>query len=150
MVDVKKVPTDLLINYVAKSLKEDERIKVPEWVSFVKTGIHREKGWTQPDWYYIRLASTLRKISLNGPVGISRLSQEYGGRVDRGSKRYHPAAGSRSIVRHMLNTLEELGYVKKDPKGRIISPQGQSLLDKTSKEALKELVEKDKSFEKFL
>lgn len=150
MADVKKVPTELLLSNVAQTLKGDKRIKAPEWLNFAKAGIHKEKAWEQPDWYYTRLASTLRKIFINGPIGASRLSQEYGGRVDRGSQRYHPASGSRAIVRHMLETLESLGYVKKEPKGRVIAPAGQSLLDNASKAAIKELAEKDKTFEKFL
>lgn len=150
MTDVNKVPVELLLSNVAKTLKGDERIKAPEWLKYAKAGVHKEKTWDQPDWYYVRLASTLRKIYLNGPIGTVKLSQAYGGPVDRGSKRYHPAPGSRSIVRHMLNTLEELGYVKKEPKGRVIAPAGQSILTNASKAAIKELTEKDKSFEKFL
>ena len=150
MVDVKKVPTDVLLKNLAEGFKSNKKIKIPEWVEFAKAGIHKEKAWEQPDWYYTRLASTLRKVFIMGPIGISKLSEEYGGRVDRGSKRYHPAKGSRSIVRHMLQTLEELGLVKKVTEGRVISPEGNSLLDKVSKDTLTTLSEKDKTFEKFL
>ncbi len=76
-----------------------------------------------------------------------------GGKVDRGgSKRYHPAkGGSRFIVRHMLQTLESLGYVRKDgTKGRVISPQGQSLIDKVSREVLQKLAEKEPSLAKYI
>ena len=117
MVDVKKVPPDMLLNNLAETFKGDKRVEVPEWASYLKAGIHREKSWEDPDWYYKRLASTLRKVYLNGPIGISKLSEEYGGRVDRGSISYHPAKGSRFIVRKMLLQLESLGYVKKDRKG---------------------------------
>ena len=121
MVDAKKIPPSALVEGLTEEFKEMKEIKVPEWVEFLKAGIHREKPWEQQDWYYRRLASTLRKVSLMGPVGIEKLGQEYGGSVDRGSKRYHPASGSRFIVRHMLNTLESMGYVKKDSKGRMLS-----------------------------
>lgn len=149
MVDVKEVPADLLINKVASGFKE-QNITIPEWTKYLKDGIGREKAWTQDDWYYTRLASVLRKIYLNGNIGISRLSQEYGSRQDRGTKRYHPVAGSRFIIRNILQTLESMGYVKKDKAGRILTPAGQSLLDKASKEVMKELSEKDKVFEKYL
>ncbi|EQD31394.1 30S ribosomal protein S19e [mine drainage metagenome] len=125
-------------------------IKIPEWVEFLKAGVHREKSWEQTDWYYRRLASTLRKVSLMGPIGIAKLGQEYGGSVDKGSKRYHPASGSRFIVRHMLNALESLGYVKKDAKGRMLSPKGMSLVEKTSTKVMKELVEKNPELKKYL
>ncbi len=150
MVDVKKVPPDLLLNHLVQILKTDKRIEVPEWTLFLKAGIHREKSWDDPDWYYRRLASTLRKVYLMGPIGISKLSEEYGGRVDRGSKSYHPAKGSRFIVRKMLNQLEALGYVKKDRNGRTVSPAGSSLLDKSSKEVMKNLVQSNPSLEKYL
>lgn len=149
MVDVKEVPADLLINKVASGFKE-QNIAIPEWTKYLKDGIGREKSWTQDDWYYTRLASVLRKIYLNVNIGISRLSQEYGSRQDRGTKRYHPVSGSRFIIRNILQTLESMGYVKKDKTGRILTPAGQSLLDKASKEVMKELSEKDKVFEKYL
>ncbi len=148
MVDVKKVPPQLLLKNLAKKFQADKRVKPEDWMKFVKSGVHKEKTWDQDDWYYTRLASTLRKVYLNGPIGTSRLSEHYGGRVDRGSKRYHPARGSRSIIRHTLIALEKLGYVKKGKEGRIVSPEGQSLLDNASKEVIKELIEKDKTLEK--
>ncbi len=150
MVNVRNVNTDSLIEKVKEELQKDDRVKVPEWVQFLKAGIHREKAWEQTDWYHRRLASTLRKVYLEGPIGISRLSAEYGGRVDRGSKRYHPARGSRFIVRHMLETLEQLGYVKKDQRGRTVSPRGESFLNKVSVQVIKDLAEKDPRFKKFL
>jgi small subunit ribosomal protein S19e len=150
MVNVRNVQTDSLIEKVSEELKKDDRIKVPEWVDLLKAGIHREKSWTQPDWYHRRLASTLRKVYLKGPIGISKLSAEYGGRVDRGSKKYHPARGSRFIVRHMLEELEQLGYVMKDQKGRSISPKGESFLFKVSADIVKNMAEKDEKFKKFM
>ncbi|EQD26205.1 30S ribosomal protein S19e, partial [mine drainage metagenome] len=150
MVDVRNIQTASLIEKVSEELQKDDRIKVPEWVDILKAGIHKEKSWTQPDWYHRRLASTLRKVYLNGPIGTSKLSAEYGGRVDRGSKKYHPARGSRFIVRHMLEELERLGYVKKDQKGRTISPKGESFLTKVSTEIVKNMAEKDEKFKKFM
>ncbi len=149
MVDVKEVPADLLINKIASGFKE-QNVAIPEWTKYLKDGMGREKSWTQDDWYYTRLASVLRKIYLNGNIGISRLSQEYGSRQDRGTKRYHPVSGSRFIIRNILQALESMNYVKKDKTGRILTPAGQSLLDKASKEVMKELSEKDKVFEKYL
>ncbi|MCL4330381.1 MAG: 30S ribosomal protein S19e [Candidatus Thermoplasmatota archaeon] len=150
MVNVERVPVNLLLNKVAQKLKEDKRVEVPEWVNFLKAGIHTEKAWENDDWYVVRLASTLRKLYLKGPIGISKLSAEYGGRVDRGSKPYHPAKGSRYIIRNMFQTLEELGYAKKDKSGRVISPQGISLLEKTSKELIAELSKENEIYKKFI
>ena len=150
MADVKKAPTQKLINKMAEAFSEDKRLESPDWLRYVKAGIHKEKAWEQPDWYYRRLASTLRKVYVMGPIGISRLSAEYGGRVDSGSRMYHPGTGSRAIVRHMLETLEKIGYVKKNQRGRQISPQGQAFIDKAVNGVMKAVVETDKSMEKYL
>lgn len=150
MVDARHAPKDSLIEKMKVELEKDDRIKVPEWVNFVKAGVHKEKSWLQTDWYHRRLASTLRKVYTLGPIGLSRLSAEYGGRVDRGSQRYHPKRGSRFIVRHMLSTLEELGYVKKDQKGRSISPAGVSFITKAAKEVITEGSKQDEKLKKFI
>ncbi len=149
MVDVKKIPADVMIKELSRQLSSDKRIKVPEWASFLKAGIHRENSWDQEDWYYIRLASTLRKLYLNGAIGISRLSAQYGDAVDRGSQRYHPGKGSRFIIRDIFHTLEKLGLVKTTPKGRILSPDGQKLLDHVAKDAIKKLAEENPALQKY-
>ena len=150
MTDALKVPPDMLIERITEIFKKDERIKVPDWTRYLKAGVHREKKWETTDWFYRRLASTLRKISVYGPIGISRLSSEYGGRVDAGSKRYHPGNGSRFIIRHTIKTLEELGYVKTEKRGRSLTPQGTSLVEKTSKELMKSISEKTPALQKYL
>lgn len=149
MVDVKKVPADIMIKELSKKLSEDKRIKVPDWATFLKAGMQRENAWEQPDWYYTRMASTLRKLYVNGTIGISRLSAQYGGPVDRGSKRYHPGRGSRYIIRDIFHTLEKLGFVKTGSSGRSLSSEGQKLLDHVARDALKKLAESDKRLEKY-
>ncbi len=149
MVNVKEVPADVLIHNLALELKS-MKVEEPEWTKYLKDGIGKEKSWTQEGWYYTRMASILRKIYINGNLGIARMSQEYGSRQDRGSKRYHPVQSSRYIIRSMFHALESLGYLKKNKIGREITPAGQALLDKVSREAMKSLSEKDKSFEKYL
>lgn len=149
MVDVKKVPADIMVHELSKRLSEDKRIKEPDWTAFLKAGIHRENSWEQEDWYFVRLASTLRKLYINGAIGISRLSAQYGDATDRGSKRYHPEKGSRFIIRDMFHTLETLGLVKKTATGRVLSPEGQKLLDQVAKEAIKKASEADPRLEKY-
>ncbi len=150
MVNVKEVPADLLVNELTLQFQEMGNIEVPEWTLYTKSGVHREKGWTQNDWYYRRLASTLRKVYVRGNIGIQRLSEEYGGRKDGGSKPYHPAAGSRSIVRHMFNKLEELQLIKKTEKGRSVTPKGQAMLDKAAKKIMEKLAEENPELKKYL
>ncbi len=136
MVTVYDVDPDVLLKELAERLKKED-VKVPEWANWVKTGVHREKGPVQDDWWYLRLASVFRKIYIMGPIGTSRLAAEYGGKVDRGTKPYHARKGSRSIVRKCLQQLESLGYVEKNKKGRVVSPKGRSYLDKLAEELLK-------------
>ncbi len=135
MVSVYDIDPDAFIKELAEQLKKE--VTPPEWAKWIKTGIHREKGPVNDDWWYVRLASVFRKIYILGPIGISRLAGEYGGKVDRGTKPYHAAKGSRSIVRKCFQELESLGYVTKDKKGRVLTPKGKSYLDKLALELSK-------------
>ncbi len=150
MVTVYDVPPDKLIRAVAEKLKKEKKTEPPEWTRWVTTGVHKEKGPEQEDWWYVRLASVLRKIYIMGPIGTSRLAAEYGGKEDRGSKRYKARKGSRAIVRKALQQLEELGYVKKDKNGRTVTPQGRSFMDNTAHEIMKDLVKENPQMEKYM
>jgi small subunit ribosomal protein S19e len=139
MVTVYDVPPALLIEKTAKKLKEIG-VKEPSWAPFVKTGAHKERRPENPDWWYIRCASILRKIYVNGPVGVERLRTAYGGRKNRGHAPEHFVKGSGNIIRTALQELERLGLVAKTEEGRVITPKGQSLLDNTAKEVRDEII----------
>ncbi len=140
MVTVYDVPPEKLIAKTAAQLKQMDTIQAPDWAEFVKTGMHTEKAPLQQDWWFTRTASVLRKVYLIGPVGSSRLAAEYGGFVDRGSRPNRAVKGSRAIARRCLIQLEKSGLVAKDKKnGRVITPKGQALLDKMSKEVYDEI-----------
>jgi small subunit ribosomal protein S19e len=126
------VPPHDLISAVAQDLKSASKVQPPEWAPFVKTGVHKEMPPTNPDWWYVRCASILRRIYIDGPVGVSRLRSYYGGKHRRTVATAAFAKGSGSIVREALQQLEKAGYVKKTKKGRIIAPQGQAFLDDTA------------------
>ena len=70
---------------LAEKLKGNKEISIPEWAKYVKTGIHKEKGPEQKDWWHIRAAAILRKLYVKGPLGVEKLRSEYGGKRDRGS-----------------------------------------------------------------
>lgn len=151
MTTVFDVPPDILIEAVADDLRKEEKARPPEWAAFVKTGVHREKSPQDPDWWFGRLAAILRKVYVNGPIGTSRLAAEFGGRRDRGSAPYHPAKGSRSVVREGLAQLEALGYVQKaDKSGRVVTPQGKSYLDNRAHGILKRLSDERPELVKYL
>ena len=149
MVTAYDVPADRLIARAAEKLKE-MGVEPPGWASWVTTGIHRERAPEQDDWWYIRLASVLRKVYIKGPIGTSRLAAEYGGKVDRGSERYHPAKGSRCIVRKCLQQLESLGLVESTKEGRVISSKGRSFLDNTAREVMDVLVQEMPEMKKYV
>ncbi len=140
MATVYDVPGDLLVERLAAKLKEFEEIKPPEWATFVKTGRHKERVPEQQDWWYHRTASILRKVYVDGPVGIQRLRTWYGGRKNRGHAPEHFYRAGGSIIRKALQQLEEAGLVKTIPgEGRVITAKGQSLVDSTATELKRDL-----------
>ena len=127
MTTVFDVPADLLIEKVAEEFKENDKINSPAWSNFVKTGVHKERKPENIDWWYVRCASILRRVYIDGPVGVRSLRTFYGGKKDRGVNPEKFRKGSGSIVRVALHQLEDAGYVEKVDAGRIITPQGRSL-----------------------
>ena len=133
MTTIYDVPADSLISEVAKELTENKKINPPEWVPFVKTGVHKERRPENPDWWYVRCASILRRVYMDGPVGINSLKTYYGGKKDRGTSPEKFQKGSGSIIRVALKQLEDAGFVAKaGDEGRIVTPVGKSFLDKAS------------------
>ncbi|MGI6565145.1 30S ribosomal protein S19e [uncultured Methanosphaera sp.] len=138
------VPADSLISAVSKELKENDKINAPAWTLFVKTGVHKERRPEDPDWWYVRTAALFRRVYVDGPVGISRLQTKYGGNKDRGTNPEKFRKGSGSIIRTALQQLEDAGYVQQTEEGRIVTPAGQSYLDKKSAELVKDIPELSK------
>ncbi|HVO78163.1 MAG TPA: 30S ribosomal protein S19e [Methanomassiliicoccales archaeon] len=135
MVTAYDVPAEKLIALTAAKLREIDTIKPPEWAEFVRTGRHTEKAPSQKDWWYTRAASILRKVYILGPIGTSRLAEEYGGFADRGSKPNKAVKGSRNIARKCIMQLEAGGLVAKSKnKGRVITAKGQKMIDALAKE----------------
>jgi small subunit ribosomal protein S19e len=135
------VPADKLIHALAEYLKENvKEITPPTWSYYVKTGRHAERVPTQPDIWYIRCASLLRRIYLEGPVGVERLRTVYGGRAKKGMRREHFYKASGSWIRKPLQQLEKANLITKlDNKGRIVTDKGRSLIDRIAFKLLKEL-----------
>ncbi len=134
------VPAKALIDEVAKKLQKEKAIEKPEESSFLRTGVHKENPPEDPNWWYTRCASVLRKIYINNGLGVEHLKAEYGGRKDRGSKPYRAKSGSGAIARKAVQQLEKAGYLTKvKGRGRILTPKGRSFLDNTSHEVMKNI-----------
>lgn len=135
------VPADMLIDRLSGYLKESvKEIQPPEWSGYVKTGSHVERAPQNPDWWYVRSASILRKLYMKGPVGVSRLRNEYGGRKRRGVRPAHFVKAGGNTIRTILQQLEQAGLAQKDgAKGRTVTGKGRSLLDAVSTQIKREL-----------
>jgi len=149
------VPPDALIARVAEYIKKNRtEVTPPAWAKFVKTGAQAERPPQNPDWWFIRAASVLRKVYIMGPIGISRLRKEYGGRRRRGSRPDHFVRGGGAIIRKVLQQLEGAKLVKTlEKKGRVVTDEGRGLMDalagkvkrKTEKKAPKRKAPKRKA-----
>ncbi len=143
------VPANDLIMKIEESLKKNECMKPPLWKSFVKTGVHKELPPINDDWWFTRGAALLRSVYINGPIGVERLSSIYGGKQNRGSKPHIKVKGSGSIIRKLLQQLENSGLVESTSNGRKITPSGQSFIDNLSYETKKEILEKYPELKKY-
>lgn len=121
-----------LIEKAAEALKKE--ITMPAWAKFVKTGHAKERPPENPEWWYRRAASMLRKIYRHGPIGTNKLKKKYGSKKNRGHKPEARYVGSGKIIRVILQQLEQKQLIKQETKGvhkgRVVTPKGKSFLDK--------------------
>jgi len=145
------VPSSQLIAKLAKHLKGNvDSVKPPSWAPYAKTGTHVQRVPDDPDWWYVRAASLLRKVYLKGPIGLEHLKSDYGGRKDRGFRPEHTKKGGGAIVRNALKQLEEAGLVSTvKAKGRVVTPEGRKTLDLLSAEVKKELEKANPELKKY-
>ena len=136
MTTVYDVPADHLIRKAAEELKNRQEIKPPAWAAFAKTGVHKEMPPEDPDWWFTRAAAVLRRVYVDGPLGVERMRSFYGGSKNRGSKPNAFRKGSGSILRKALQQLEAAGLVIHDKTGRRVSPAGMAFLDGVAREVL--------------
>ncbi|MFA6461555.1 MAG: 30S ribosomal protein S19e [Candidatus Woesearchaeota archaeon] len=134
MTHILEVDANDLISKVADELKKQKLVQPLEWSNFVKTGHHKQRHPENPDWWYYRAASLLRSVAKLGPVGTEKLRTKYGGLKNRGHKPEHFYKASGSIIRKILQQLEKSQLIKQavvaNHKGRVLTPQGVSLIDK--------------------
>ncbi|KQC05736.1 MAG: 30S ribosomal protein S19 [Methanoculleus sp. SDB] len=129
MTTVYDIPSDVFIKKVAEELKKLDSVTPPDWAMFSKTGVHKQAPPEAEDWWYTRAASILRRVYVDGPVGVQRMRSFYGGKRDRGSNPYQFRRGSGSILRKILQQLEAAGYVENGREGRKVSAAGRSFMD---------------------
>lgn len=146
------VPADALIEALADEL--DGRLDPPEWASVAKAGANRELPPDSDGFWERRAASILRKIAMNGPIGVERLRSIYGG-AKEGSNRYgsapaRHAKGSGNIIRTIIQQLEAEGLVEEaGSAGRQVTAEGRSLIDEVAGDVLAELAEDHPALERY-
>jgi len=128
-----QVKSQDFVKKCSEELKKIKEIQMPEWAKYAKTGVHKKFPPHQEGWWYTRAASLLRRIAIDGPVGVSRLRTFYGGRKERGHKpeKFRKAGGN--AIRKMLQQLEAAGLVeqnKQGKKGRILTEKGRRFVAK--------------------
>ena len=134
MTTVYDVPADYIIRRVAEELKKRKEIVPPAWAAFAKTGVHKEMPPEDPDWWFTRAAAVLRRVYVDGPLGVERMRSFYGGNKNRGSRPNAFRKGSGSVLRKALQQLEAAGLIIHDKTGRRVSPAGMAFLDNLSQD----------------
>jgi small subunit ribosomal protein S19e len=152
MVTALEVPANMLIEKLAVYIKENiPEVKPPYWARFAKTGCFKEKPPQNPDWWYYRVASILRKLyKASRPVGLSELRREYGGRKRRGTRPERAYWAPGNAIRKILQQLEQAQLVRKTRGGRTLTPQGKALLDRIAIEVVLELAKEKPEIAKYL
>ncbi len=136
------VPAQQFIDKLAKYLKENvDQVQPPAWAQVAKTGSHVEKQPQNPDWWYTRAASILRKVYTHEPIGLEKLRSDYGGRKGFGVTPNHASKAGGSNIRKILQQLEASGLLQTvSPQGRRMTPKGRKLLQEVADDLYKDLV----------
>ncbi len=145
------VPAPLFIQRLAKYLKENvDAVTPPAWTTTAKTGMHVQKQPQDPNWWYTRCASILRKIYTHGPIGTEKLRAEYGGAKSFSGRPQHAAKSGGSAIRKALQQLQTAGFVEPaGTSGKKISKQGRKLLHEIADELCRSLIKEIPELEKY-
>ena len=135
------IPAQVFINKLAKYAKDNiDQVTPPPWAPYVKTGSYAVHQPQNPDWWYTRCASLLRKTYMKGPIGVERLRAQYSGRKDLGVRPECVRKGAGSNIRKLFQQLETAGLIENvKGKGRVLTSEGRRLLDTLATEIKKEL-----------
>ena len=144
------VPASKLIEKLAVYLKENvDAVTPPSWASIAKTGPQAQRQPENPDWWYVRCASLLRKIYVHSPIGTEKLRADYGGRKDFSGKREHAVKAGGAIIRKALQQLEAAGLIETlKPRGRRVTKNGRKLLQELAEDIHKGLAKEVPQLEK--
>ncbi|KAJ9525301.1 hypothetical protein QJQ45_020838 [Haematococcus lacustris] len=140
---VKDVSAEDFIKAYSAHLKSNDKLHLPTWVDVVKTGKFKELAPYDEDWYFVRAASILvslfaaaaaicRRLYNRPGIGIGRFQTLFGGRMHRGAAPEKFSKSSGGLVRHIMQSLEEIGILEKCTSikgGRKLTASGQRDMD---------------------
>lgn len=118
------------IKLLAAKLKEDGKFAAPDWFGTVKGGPANERLPDSPEQWFDRVAAILRTIAIRGPVGTQRLRNKFGGCQEHTRGRAHHKKAGGKAIRLAMQKLQSAGFVKNDPKGRVVTAEGRAFIDK--------------------
>ena len=121
---VKDVPANHFIAAYAEYLKRSNKIEIPAWVDYVKTGKSKQLCPYDRDWLYVRAAALARKVYLRAHLGVGALKKIYGGTKNSGSRPKHFVTASGKVLRYLLKQLEKNGIVAIDEEERVTGKTG--------------------------
>jgi len=138
MASVKDVDQQKFVTGFADFLKKSGKMAVPEWADLIKLSRANEQGPTNDDWYFVRAASVARHLYIRAPAGVGSFTKIYGSRKRNGSAPSHWTRSYQSVSRRVLQSLESMNLVEKDPNGgRRLTSQGRRDLDRIAAQIAK-------------
>ncbi|XP_058128727.1 small ribosomal subunit protein eS19A [Anopheles ziemanni] len=130
-ITVKDVDQDKVVEGVALFLKKSGKLKVPEYIDLIKTAKYKELAPSDPDWFYVRCASILRRLYHQSPAGVGAICRIYGGRQRHGVRPSHFCCSDGSTTRKAVQALEAIKLIEKHADGgRRLTSAGQRDLDR--------------------
>lgn len=130
--NVRSIHAREFISTLALKLKSMKEFEMPSWALYVKTGTSKQRPPENDDWWYVRAASILRKVYVNGIIGTSRLRVKYGSKKNRGSQPEKFFRASGKIIRTILQQATKAGiteHIKEKHAGRRITKKGKEFLE---------------------
>merc|ERR1711875_107319 len=138
MSSVKDVDQQKFVVGFADFLKKSGKMAVPEWADLIKLSSANEQGPVDRDWYLTRAASVARHLYIRSPAGVNSFTKIYGQRKNNGSAPSHWVRSYQSVSRRVLQSLEAMNLVEKDPNGgRRLTSQGRRDLDRIAAQIAK-------------
>merc|ERR1712159_430251 len=83
------------------------KIKMPEWAVYYKTGCYKDLAPYDQDWLYIRAASVAYQLYMRGKVGVNTLRKHYGSKQRNGVCTEHSRLSAGKCIRYCLIELKK-------------------------------------------